>query len=246
MSKAQNLPATRWQRGLVRTSVTCLERCLNKLEAKDNLSSTDLLAVEWLFKKVEALDIEFKPQQYAVIDLVGDDEHVLDEEQAVMEEHEDKVAEIIEHLQELPPEAKAALLVAHSTDPLYHLHRQLNDMESDLRLIQEEVDTLKPGPGLDSCLLMHLEEQVGSMRKETYWTWFVIFFPCIVKTKIYCMRRTDFASPYSSWVYKSSACYRIDQVTLQRLRVRVVWSSQKLMFPCSTGTSYIGTRFGSD
>ena len=48
-----------------------------------------------------------------MIDLVRDDEHVLDEEQAVVDDHEDKVTEIIERLQLLHPESKAALSVAH-------------------------------------------------------------------------------------------------------------------------------------
>ena len=39
-------------------------------------------------------------------------------------------------------------------------------MESNLRLVQEEVDTLKAGPGLDSYLLMQFEEQVGNIRKD--------------------------------------------------------------------------------
>ena len=50
-----------------------------------------------------------------MIDLVSDDEHVLDEEKAVIDDQEDKVAEIIEHMQQLRPEAVAALSAAHST-----------------------------------------------------------------------------------------------------------------------------------
>ena len=48
-----------------------------------------------------------------MIDLEGDDELVLDEEQAIVDNHEDKVAEIIERLQLVPPESKAAPWVAH-------------------------------------------------------------------------------------------------------------------------------------
>ena len=45
-----------------------------------------------------------------MIDLVRDNEQKLDEEQAVMDDHEDKVAKITEHLQQLGPESKAASL----------------------------------------------------------------------------------------------------------------------------------------
>ena len=57
-----------------------------------------------------------------------------------MDNHKDKVAEIIERLQELQPEAKAALSVTHSTEPLHHLCRRLNDMERNLRLVKGKID----------------------------------------------------------------------------------------------------------
>ena len=58
-------------------SVTRLERHLNTLEDKDILSSSDVLAIECLLEKVEALDVEYKEHHYAGINLVGDDEHVI-------------------------------------------------------------------------------------------------------------------------------------------------------------------------
>ena len=60
MSKAKNLSATRQWRSVVHASVLCLEVCLNALEAKDTLTSNDLLTVERLIKQVEALDVELK------------------------------------------------------------------------------------------------------------------------------------------------------------------------------------------
>ena len=50
-----------------------------------------------------------------MIDLVGNDEYVLDKERTFMDDHEDKVPEIMEHLQLLRPESKAAPSVAHPT-----------------------------------------------------------------------------------------------------------------------------------
>ena len=149
---------------MVRTSVTHREGCLNTLEAKDPLTSSDLLAIEGLLKNVQALDVECKEHPYAVIDLVRDDEQVLDKEQAVMDDHKDKVAEIIEGLQELRPKAKAALSVAHSTGHLHHLCTRLNNMEWNLCLVRGKMNTLIPGPDLDSCLL--LQEQVSSIQLD--------------------------------------------------------------------------------
>ena len=89
-------------------SVTCLEVRLVTLQAKDTLTSSDLLTIEHLLKKVEALNAEFKEHHYAVIDLIGGDEQIFDGEQAVMDDQEDKVAEIIECLQQLRPESMVA------------------------------------------------------------------------------------------------------------------------------------------
>ena len=60
--------------------------------------------------KIEVLDAEFKEHHYTVINLVGDDEQKLDEEQAVMDDHKDRVAEITERLQQLRPESKVAFI----------------------------------------------------------------------------------------------------------------------------------------
>ena len=141
-----------------------LEGHLNISEAKDTLTSSDRLAVQPLLKKGETLDVEFKEHYYAMIDLASDDEQVLDERTSHHGRSWNKLAEIIEHLQELQPVAKAAVSVAHSTDLLHHLRRQLNDVQSNVHLVKEELDALKPGPCLDSCLLLQLEEQVGSIR----------------------------------------------------------------------------------
>ena len=100
-----------------------------------------------------------------MIDLVGDDEHVLAKGQAVMDDHEDKVAEIMQRLQELLPEAKAALSVAHSTDPSYQLHRRLNDMERKLRLVEGKIDPLIPGFGLGSCCFLFTIGGAGRQYK---------------------------------------------------------------------------------
>ena len=82
-----------------------------------------------------SLDIEFKEYHYTVIDLVGGAEQILDEEQAVMDDHEDKVAEITERLQQLRPELKAAPSVAHLTTHSHHLRKRLNHVERIVRSV---------------------------------------------------------------------------------------------------------------
>ena len=59
---------------MVRTSVTHLKEHLATLEAKETLTSNDLLSVESLLKKIEALGAAVQEHHYAVINLIGDDE----------------------------------------------------------------------------------------------------------------------------------------------------------------------------
>lgn len=91
-------------------SVMCLEDLVVILEAKETLTNSDRLLVERCLKKVETLDAKFKEHHFTVIDHVRDDEQQLDEEQALMDDHEDKVhvADFTEHLQQLWPVSKAA------------------------------------------------------------------------------------------------------------------------------------------
>ena len=83
------------------------------------LTSSDLLTVECLSNEIEFLDAELKEHHYTVIDLV--DEKKLDEEQAVMDDHKDKVADITECLHQLWPESKVASSAVHSMGHSHHL-----------------------------------------------------------------------------------------------------------------------------
>ena len=56
--------------------------------------------------KIEALYAEFEEYHHAVINLVGDDEQKLYEEQALMDDHKHKVAEIVLRLQQVRPDSK--------------------------------------------------------------------------------------------------------------------------------------------
>ena len=89
-----------------------------------------------------------------MIDLVKDDKQVLGEEQAVMDDYEDKYAEVIERVLGFWPEVKAAIFVVLSTSHSYQLCRQINNMDRNLRLVKGKIDPLTPGPGLDSYLLL--------------------------------------------------------------------------------------------
>ena len=122
------------------------------MEAKDTLTSSTCLTVECLSNEIEALDAEFKEHHYAVIDLVRDDKQKLDEEQAVMNNHKDKVPKIVVRLQQLRPESKAASLAVHSTEQCIHLGKRLCCVENSLMTVNEAVEPLATRPGLNNCL----------------------------------------------------------------------------------------------
>ena len=80
-------------------SVTHLGDRLAILEGKETLINSDYATVKCLIKKMKALDDDFKEHHYTNIDLIGKDGETQYEEQAVMDDHEDKVVEITQHLQ---------------------------------------------------------------------------------------------------------------------------------------------------
>ena len=86
------------------------------------------------------------------------------EEQTIMNNQKDKIAELVEHLQVLGPESPfTATLSTPEVKPSNHLCRRLNNVERNVHSVKEEINSLTPGPGLDRCLLQQLEEQVGSI-----------------------------------------------------------------------------------
>ena len=63
----------------------------------------------------------------------------LEEEQAIMDDQKDKVAELVKHIPELGIKSPFTLdLLTSDTKPSHHLHRWLNDVESNLHLVHEE------------------------------------------------------------------------------------------------------------
>ena len=98
-----------------------VEDCIANLEAKERLSSTKHLTTECLVTKIQTLNVKFKEHYLAIIKLFKDDENKLEQEQTVMDNYDDKVADIVESLQQLQPEPKTASLAVHSTNHSTHL-----------------------------------------------------------------------------------------------------------------------------
>ena len=127
MSKAKGLELTtaKKRRDVVRASISRVEDRVLGLETKQQLSHSDRLTVQCFSKRNEELPTEFREYHYAVVDRT-EQQDSLEEEQAIVEDHEDKIAELVECIQEL--EVESPLTVHLSTPEAkqpHHLYRWL-------------------------------------------------------------------------------------------------------------------------
>ena len=89
-----------WRKGVSRDSLTGLERKIALIEEKEILSPADRIALQRLVKKIESLDEEFKNQHFVLGELL-DQEDNLTKEQAALDEHDDQVADLNDHVEQL-------------------------------------------------------------------------------------------------------------------------------------------------
>ena len=115
--------AKEW-RGVVQASITRLERRVDMYETKEELSHTDRLAVQRLIKKFETLDTEFCQHHYTVTEMLDDE--AVEEEQATLDYHDERVTDLVERLQQLvlEQEESASGSPSGSADASMPLQRQ--------------------------------------------------------------------------------------------------------------------------
>ena len=99
MLDAKELSSNRRRRGIVRASVTRFEGRVHGYQEKECLTRADHVAIKSLLTKLKTLDTELKAYHYVILDLA--DEEALEMEQAVFDDHEDKVEELTEWLRQL-------------------------------------------------------------------------------------------------------------------------------------------------
>ena len=83
------------------SSITCLKKHVLNLKDKDSLSHQDEVAIKGYLKRLEDLDSEFKSYHSTIMDLVEDDEDVLKQEQVKLDDHEDKITDLMSRLLDL-------------------------------------------------------------------------------------------------------------------------------------------------
>ena len=76
------------------------------MEGKESLSHRDEVAIKGYIKRLESLDADFKGFHCTVIDVVEEDEGVLLREQAKLDDHEDRVTDLMSRLLDLGVEEK--------------------------------------------------------------------------------------------------------------------------------------------
>lgn len=101
------------------------------------------------------LGIEFKEYHFTLIDLLEDDEGKLEEKQAVLDDYEGKMTDLMECLWQLQPEPKTVSTPTPSMDHFHNLCKQLHQMVMSLRVVNETVEPLAARLDHDSCLLGH-------------------------------------------------------------------------------------------
>ena len=87
---------------MVRGNVTCLDMKLTKLNDKETLTEKDQQIVSKMVKKLEDLSAEFKTYMChcAIVDHIENQDR-LTKEQAVLDDHEDEVKDLMERLEDL-------------------------------------------------------------------------------------------------------------------------------------------------
>ena len=110
------------------------------MKTKPEITHSDSVFIQEQTEKLKSLDWEFNRHHYTIVDLVDEEDlGTLEQEQAVLDDHEDKTANIIDCLIRLS-RTKPSLTVAAppmsletATEPDWFLCRRLDHIESTLR-----------------------------------------------------------------------------------------------------------------
>ena len=85
---------------MVQASIIRFENCIDAYKIKDELAYADHLVIQRLIKKFETLDTEFHQYHYTLVEL-QENEADVEEEQVVLDHHDEKVTDIIDRLYQL-------------------------------------------------------------------------------------------------------------------------------------------------
>ena len=172
---------------MVCTLLTRTEKYIGKLEEKEELTPSDGKKIRCLKELTKEDDYAFEERHVEVLNIIAaEDTAALESEEAVFDEHVDRVTEIIkglEQLEDLIGTSKPVMPHAsnkgdgraevRSISEAEHLSRRLSQVEDSLtkakRVVLEEKET-------DMCLLESHEERLKSIntdlqgiKRDTVW-----------------------------------------------------------------------------
>ena len=133
--------------------ITRLEVQISKLEDKPEITHTDSVRIQAHMERFISLDSDFKKHHFYIIELVGEeDKETLEREQALLDDPDDRMNDIMDCLTQLGHTKPSPIVVApligleNAAEPSRLLRRRLNHMDSSLRSINLTVEPLTPGP----------------------------------------------------------------------------------------------------
>ena len=153
--------ARRW-RGAVRGSITSIQKQVTEFETlaeATDLSDVDRLTIQHLLQKLEKSDVSFKEFHLGVLDLIDKAEQ--NYEQAVLDEHDNKVADVTACIQQLLAETPKPEPLSSDSDLELkrQLHERLDRIESKLHAASTATGPMAKGPKPDNSLLCQYESK---------------------------------------------------------------------------------------
>ena len=125
--------------------ITCLEAHISKLEVKTEITYSDSVRIRAHMERFISLDSDFKTHHFHINEVVDEeDEETLKREQAILDDHEDGMNEIMDCLTQLGHTKLTPTVVApprslETVAELFQLsHQRLQCLESSLRSVKKK------------------------------------------------------------------------------------------------------------
>ena len=141
--------------------MTKMVSCIADMERRAPLSPTDEIVAKHMEQKTYDLHKNFQGYHYSILDLMEEDED-FDEEQAILDEQEEKISNILDRLYVLLNPAKPT--IGAFDDPHQHVDKRLSHINSGLVRILDEMKKVKSSPDMYHCLVEQLEEQLRGLK----------------------------------------------------------------------------------
>ena len=158
-------------RGVVRTSVMRIEAKIPEWEEKETMTAKDRQSISRTLKRLQELNEVFKGYHYSIVELM-DDTEVLAKEQEVLDDHKNKVEDLIEHLEDLlttePVRPYASTDHREDASGSMRNQKRIRYLKSTCSLDKAKatIRLLEPTPALDICLVEKMRSDIDMLTKK--------------------------------------------------------------------------------